>query len=199
MQCNKSWGHDFTRNREENYSYPWDNSVKPNVNERTHKLSTTHFVLCTQSFNCSRIWLSLVNVLGTERYGSQFRIGASHDFWKYVSLLMGQENTQKLVPKPFLTHAFLFLTQLEIAEVFSPRFAAIFLHFPWLGNLFLCCTVDGKRDSWFGVLWRSFISLKGPYTFFEIEFSLPGLIPPSTISFLVPRMFFFIPSTCVHC
>ena len=47
----------FTRNGEGNYSNLWSNSVKPNVNERTHKLSTTHFVVCTQSFNSSRNWL----------------------------------------------------------------------------------------------------------------------------------------------
>ena len=32
-------------------------TIEPNVNGRTHKLSTTHFVLCTQSFLSSRNWL----------------------------------------------------------------------------------------------------------------------------------------------
>ena len=39
--------------------------------------------------------------------------------------------------------------------------------------------------------------MQRPETFSEIDFSLPRLISPSTISFLVAKTFFFIPNTCV--
>ena len=80
-----------------------------------------------------------VNALGMEEYGSQFRIGAGHDFWKNESLLMGQENTQKLVPKPFLTHVFHFLSQLELAGAFPSRFYVVSSFSPWMETCF-CIT-----------------------------------------------------------
>ena len=92
-----------------------------------------------------------INALGMERYGSQFRIGESHDFCKNVFLLVGKENTQKLVPKPLLTHAFLFLMQLELARIFPSRFYACSFSFPWLGTHFCVAQWMGREIHDLGV------------------------------------------------
>ena len=77
--------------------------------------------------------------------------GQATFFEKHI-FLMGQENTQKCVPNPFLTHVFHFLTQLKLARAFASCFSAFFLHLSMSGNLFLSCTVNGKRDLRFGAL-----------------------------------------------
>ena len=60
-----------------------------------------------------------------EGYGSQCHIGESHNFWKNDFLIIGQVNTQKLLPIPLLIHVLHFLTQLEIAGSFPSCFSCI--------------------------------------------------------------------------
>ena len=85
-------GHDFTRNREGNYSNPWANRVKPNVIEGTHKLSTTHFVLCTQSFNSSISWLRQLMHWEWRGMAVNFILGKAINLGNSI-LLVGEENT----------------------------------------------------------------------------------------------------------
>ena len=59
-----------------------------------------------------------------------------HHFWKIMFLLMGQENTQKLVPIPLFTYVFLFLTQLELDGHFPSHFSAFPLVYPWMETCF---------------------------------------------------------------
>ena len=58
MQQVMRWGHDFPKDREGDYLNPWVNGENPNVKERTHQTSTTHFVFFPQSLNSTRMWLS---------------------------------------------------------------------------------------------------------------------------------------------
>ena len=96
--------------------------------------------------------VGVVNALGMERYGSQFCIGESHHFWRNNFFLRGQENTQKLVPKPFLTHVFLFLTQLDLAGRFPLTFACISFILQLLETHFCIAQWMGRMDSRFGSL-----------------------------------------------
>ena len=72
---------------------------------------------------------SLKNCLLIGKKVKSLLIGASHQIWEILFLLVGKENTQKCVPIPFFTHAFLFLMQMEIAGNFSSRFSIVFLIF----------------------------------------------------------------------
>ena len=81
MQCNKRWGHDFTRNREGNYSNPWANSVEPSVNGRTHKEVNYLFFLIHPIIYFFQKLVEVVNALGRERYGS------SNSYWGKPSIL----------------------------------------------------------------------------------------------------------------
>ena len=100
------------------------------------KLSTTHFVLCTQSFNSSRSWLRKLMHWEWRGMEVNFVLGQAINFGKSCFFLMGQEKNQKLVPKPFLTHVFLFLMQLYLAGAFSLMFSCISFIFSMVENLF---------------------------------------------------------------
>ena len=78
--CHPRAGHNFTRKRGGKYSNPRANSVKRNVNERTHKISTTYFDLCTQSFNSSKSWLKQLMHGEWKSMAVKICIGASHHF-----------------------------------------------------------------------------------------------------------------------
>ena len=60
-----------------------------------------------------------------------FVLGKAINFGKSYFFLAGQENTQKCVPIPFLTHVFHFLMQLELAGAFSFTFFYISFIPPW--------------------------------------------------------------------
>ena len=143
MQCNKRWGHDFTSNREVNYSNPRANSVKPNVNGRTHKLLAIHFFLCTQSFNSSKSWLS--QLMHWEWRGMEVNfvfeqvINLGNHIFSYGER-KHPEMCAHSIPYPCvsLPHA------VGASYVFFSQFFLHFLHLSIAGNSFLYYLVAGK-------------------------------------------------------
>ena len=58
---------------------------------------------------------------------------------------MGQENTHKCVPNPFLTHDFHFLTQLELVGAFASHFFAFsFIFHGWISVFVLHSGWEGE-------------------------------------------------------
>ena len=133
VNATKRWGHDFTRNREGNYSNPWANSVKPNVNTRTHKNLNYPFCLIHPIIYFFQKLVGVVNSLRLEDYGIQIRMGKSISFWENKFLLMGQENTHEWMLVPFFTHVLLFLIKMEQDGHF---FLHDFYYFPLFTHTF---------------------------------------------------------------
>ena len=95
--------------------------------------------------------VEVVNALGMKRYRSEFHIGESHQFLKIVFFPVVQENTQKCVPKPFLTHVFLFLVQLELVGCFPLTFFYNSFISPWWGTHFCIAQWLGREIHDLGV------------------------------------------------
>ena len=111
-------------------------TLEPNVNGRTHKCLIYPFLLLCPIIYFFQKLVEVVNALGMEEYGSQIRIGKTHNLWKMIFFLMGQFITQKLVLKTLFTHVLLFLTQLEQGGNFLHVFLLFSFIHPWMGTCF---------------------------------------------------------------
>ena len=141
------------------YSNYWANSVNPSVNGRTHKAVNYPFFILWPIIYFFRKLVKVVNALGREEYGSEIRIGKTHNFWKTNFCLWGKKTPTNVCPFHSSFTFFLSSRSRELVVRFPSRFLLFSSIFPWLGSPFLCCTVDGGRDSRFRGLQRSFLLL----------------------------------------
>ena len=188
-QCNKRWGHDFIRNKEEKYTNYWANSVEPSVNGRTHKAVNYPFCLLCRIIYFFQRLVGEVNAWGMEEYGSQIRIGKTHNCWKTNFCLWGKKTPTNIFTFHSSFTFFLSSRSWSLMCVFLHDFCC-FPHFSIpINPFFLLLSGWEERFSRFVGLGRSFYPLQYPKTFCENKLLTQGWFPHLQFRFWLPNVF----------